>query len=586
MQTPWSPVHSPPPTSPDPIAAMAEGKAKLPLPMDKEKFTKSDLMTMVDNLQQQLLNQSAEHEEQLAQERRRHNQLVELLVGVKSQLAVLQAGKEGELSQFGSEPAERPKQPKREESGRGGGAAVRPETLLGADPTAGLRSPSPAGSQRAPSVAPSAQSRRGSHDAAFSDGLDWHHFRFKPDESQKLAGSEGWLAWNDMLTNCLEAIGWFPDTALSHRGQAKLAAAIAAGCKGVAYAAATSHGTGMERWNRLRQLYASVGEQRSLEDVRRLKALSYKKGASASSFVTEFHAAVERARQSGMALDEILERQLFLLAVQDGAYAWVRRKQDLIQHGVSIPLPQLYEAFSQEFLAATEQQVQLSALPRGKAHAAEQSKSVAAGNGKKDWSAKRRGPQSQARDLSRDECFGCGQLGHHKSKCPSRSDSQGQRAHLAEAPEVQMNCSVSGGSEVVARILRDHQSRRAVVGSVSNYCHSAAKPDVPRQPYFLFDTGSDVHITNDARDLVDDVIEIADRTRYPIVTGGGRVYPEKLGAGRLRFVGADGKSATTFNVRNMLYIPAFPVKIFSGELFCRGGGWLDRCVLRNQRERR
>jgi hypothetical protein len=104
--------------------------------------------------------------------------------------------------------------------------------------------------------------------------------------------------------------------------------------------------------------------------------------------------------------------------------------------------------------------------------------------------------------------------------------------------------------------------------------HSFSNNEVARRKPLLFDTGSNVNITPDYGDFEQASIMDLSKRLYPIITGGGRVKAKAFGLSIEYLTGPDG-SRRSVRLAYCLWIPDFPVKIFSGKRWYNSGGMLQ-----------
>ena len=102
-------------------------------------------------------------------------------------------------------------------------------------------------------------------------------------------------------------------------------------------------------------------------------------------------------------------------------------------------------------------------------------------------------------------------------------------------------------------------------------------PSVPSGPrgWWLFDTGSDCHLTNDVRDYVSSVPLPSNCPT--ISTGGGPIRPTRIGHAEPK-LDLEG-SCQRILLTNVLLVEHLPLKVFSGEVFFAHGGTIDKHTL-------
>jgi hypothetical protein len=94
--------------------------------------------------------------------------------------------------------------------------------------------------------------------------------------------------------------------------------------------------------------------------------------------------------------------------------------------------------------------------------------------------------------------------------------------------------------------------------------HSFSNNEVARRKSLLFDIGSNVNITPDYGNFKQDSIMDLSKRFYSIITGGGRVKAKAFGLFIEYLTGPDGFRRSV-RLAHCLWIPDFPVKIFSGK---------------------
>ncbi|KAI0995193.1 hypothetical protein K3495_g12989 [Podosphaera aphanis] len=94
---------------------------------------------------------------------------------------------------------------------------------------------------------------------------------------------------------------------------------------------------------------------------------------------------------------------------------------------------------------------------------------------------------------------------------------------------------------------------------------------------WLHDDGASVYITNN----IDAFYRYRSlKNHSPVMTGGGSVYPTGIGYIKLRLLRTDNSVHETI-IENVLYIPGFPIIIYSGWLHDLKDGWDKHRVLYN-----
>lgn len=126
----------------------------------------------------------------------------------------------------------------------------------------------------------------------------------------------------------------------------------------------------------------------------------------------------------------------------------------------------------------------------------------------------------------------------------------------------------AGATESVLKSVRGGEARFL--------CHTDRKECKPKH-HWLWDSGADCHIIGDLT-WFKKAWDIPKARRIPIRTGGGLVYPSKIGYVAIAVRGP-GNRPITIALTAVLYISNFPLCIMSGELFYLGGGKLKGSTL-------
>ncbi|RYP14239.1 hypothetical protein DL765_006519 [Monosporascus sp. GIB2] len=119
-------------------------------------------------------------------------------------------------------------------------------------------------------------------------------------------------------------------------------------------------------------------------------------------------------------------------------------------------------------------------------------------------------------------------------------------------------------------------TKATVVGSAMLlHVHSSTEDDRDK---LLWDSGANVNITNNIGDFErDSILDIKSKGIH-IMTGGGPVAATSIGTVKWPLRGPHGEN-NEVTVKYTLHISDFPLKVFSGEIFYRRGGYLDRNTL-------
>ncbi|RYP22453.1 hypothetical protein DL765_001665 [Monosporascus sp. GIB2] len=107
------------------------------------------------------------------------------------------------------------------------------------------------------------------------------------------------------------------------------------------------------------------------------------------------------------------------------------------------------------------------------------------------------------------------------------------------------------------------------------HMHSSMEDDRDK---LLWDSGANVNITNNIGDFErDSILDIRSKGIH-IMTGGGPVAATSIGTVKWPLRGPHGEN-NEVTVKYTLHISDFPLKVFSGEIFYRRGGYLDKNTL-------
>ncbi|RYP51477.1 hypothetical protein DL770_011045 [Monosporascus sp. CRB-9-2] len=109
------------------------------------------------------------------------------------------------------------------------------------------------------------------------------------------------------------------------------------------------------------------------------------------------------------------------------------------------------------------------------------------------------------------------------------------------------------------------------------HVHSSMEDNEDR---LLWDSGANVNITNNIKDFEkNSVLDIKNKGIH-IMTGGGPVVATAVGTVKWPLRGPRGEN-NEIMVKYTLHIDGFPLKVFSGEIYYRRGGYLNRNTLVN-----
>ncbi|KAF6790309.1 hypothetical protein CMUS01_16287 [Colletotrichum musicola] len=393
------------------------------------------------------------------------------------------------------------------------------------------------------------------------DGL-FDSYRLKLPKEHLLKGGSNWLAWS---TQVLASTRYHHSDPMQYVGSRdnmrvgfELKKSIAEGP--MSLVAHLIDATDI--WNVLTQAYAGSGLvlRGHLQD--QLYGLTLK-GSDPTSYISKFTEIAYRYRAAGGSLQPEDEIHAFLRGTEAQQKDWTARFRSFHRQGFPLTLQGLMADLTDECRATgrAKSMVTQSATtaPRAK-------------GGKK--------PKTDR------ECWTCGKKGHISSSCKSekkKDEAEGKGETVAKPPSASADvkdsskkdeekplqtCSMRIQPEDFEAIQKDLAAAEAkkTVPTVTEHTRHVMRTVQKTSGIWLWDTGANVHTVNDISWFQS---YAAVTTQRPIQTGGGDVYPELAGTVLLRF-----SNGETMLLRDVMYVPNFPMNVFSGERLYLAGGYM------------
>ncbi|RYP45055.1 hypothetical protein DL769_011484 [Monosporascus sp. CRB-8-3] len=162
---------------------------------------------------------------------------------------------------------------------------------------------------------------------------------------------------------------------------------------------------------------------------------------------------------------------------------------------------------------------------------------------------------------------------------PVAERPEARGASAAERPEAR-GASVGECTEAQVtdrpKLQEGERPEGTIVGSAMLlHVHSSCGNDLDK---LLWDSGANVNITNNISDFEKNTVMDIKSRGIQIMTGGGPVVATSVGIVKWPLRGPNGER-NEITVRYTLHIDNFPLKVFSGEIFYRRGGYLNRNAL-------
>ena len=433
--------------------------------------------------------------------------------------------------------------------------------------------------------------------------LNWEDAEefFAFNDEDRLRTREQWKSWSEDIAIALELIGYSATAAYSNADELRLGLNLRKTIAKEAKPWIEGLRKGTEIIKRLRatcevsDIMAGVQAFDRMSKVR----LDPKK---IEDFVLKFRSLYATVKTSGYALNDLSVAHLLIKAATPVFPAWatiMAREYSTKQEATNGDVEDLLSSLQDEARRASYWEPQARKNPAP----------AAAGGSSKD---------SPSPDPAKDVyCLYCGKKGHFAKDCRSRAadmkrggdgkwrfrmekgtavkieaaqqtpeESRGRgRSRRARKKEEGSATHRPGqddeyaGTFAVSALDRswfaDYSSRHIAKASQDPQRRANRDTNSGPKTWWLFDTGADIHATNDGGDFVRSV---ALPPNAPVIsTGAGPIRPTAIGDVELtlNYEGDPRKILLT----NVLLIKQFPVKIFSGEIFLLQGGILRKHTL-------
>ncbi|KAI2464632.1 hypothetical protein F4781DRAFT_436227 [Annulohypoxylon bovei var. microspora] len=447
--------------------------------------------------------------------------------------------------------------------------------------------------------------------------LRWKKFDFTLDKENHLKGKDNWLVYHDALMLALEEIGLSDNLILTDLDELRVAKAITKTCKRQPLDLVTGIRNGSKMIGIFQKTFSASGKIYQRELWKELSSMKYD-GKDPLTYTSKWQLLVRQCKDAGMVVDNQQQATMFFTACEDKAAEWVRFTSKLIK-ATDMSIDNIIDDFINEFQDKVGKNTNRNTNNHN-ANANANSNSQGRWRGGRGRGRGGRGgrggrPSDHKPKWDRELgplCFNCNEYGHLAKDCPkpkkdrNSSNSQGQSnaaspdkksGHTFEPMTVTFsaradNCKLT---QLIQAYEDEMEKRRTGSSSRDDDDHVMASTDTEptgtclvtqahssalgKKNNLLFDTGSNVHITNSMDDFDPATIVDIKKHNFKITTGGGTVKADLMGKATFNLVkGGDQYTAVALN--HVLYVDTFPIRIISGELFCRYGGKIDNTALR------
>ena len=428
------------------------------------------------------------------------------------------------------------------------------------------------------------------------------------DTDEKLKDESNWKEWKQEVEDSLILLGYKKDRTLDEAHEIWLAGRIRSIIGKKPRALLTGVRKGTEMLAKLNSVYERTQIQRGVQAFTELNDMRY--DYKPRSFGEKFFSLYQKIHITGFSVTPSVAGSIFLAKTgavmpdwdRDARRRWTQGSQGVVE----------LEKLITEFVEEAEHRTNALANLKGKGDlktppvARDPSKDPDKDSNKKKSDRKKKndgaedkkdGRGRKIRDLSTWYCRYCGKKGHDFKDCIARrkamenGESGDPRYYVKDGVLVKKEVNhVNKGSNTL--VLQNPASFIVGTSAASDWYRSYAEtinrkkaakgPQYhsfsgsdetgervkPRQNWWIFDTGADIHATNEMKDYI--WYDKLPQDAPPIMTGGGPMRPTAIGDVRVKFsVDGNPKEVLLFNT---LFFETFPVKVFSGEIFLAKGG--------------
>ena len=398
---------------------------------------------------------------------------------------------------------------------------------------------------------------------------------------QYLTGPKNWHTWITRVRADLEYIGFDPTKVLETRHELWIKRKLLVSVSGDIVAQISHLKSGTEILAALEKAY----DRNTITDGRQaymdLQRLRYDPNHP-DEFVNQFRALYNRIQTSNFKIHSEIIGESFILAAARKAKPWAARYRRTWDN-ISDPTPADFEAMYSDF-AEEIRFDKLQSAYNINPNIGESSKTT--GKAKQEPSEGK--SVGKPRNKSNWYCLFCGRKGHDIKECRTRQraieegKSGAPRYRMSNGTAVKKeSANVTANTEPAeksgATFSIATENRRWYESYAKKHLNSAQSTDTNDKAsdsdpstWWLFDTGADIHATNDSRDFIHHID--LPKNAPTISTGNGPVRPSKIGI--VEIVLSSKGEPFRVTLRNCLYIQTLPVKIFSGEIFYKRGGYI------------